>query len=56
MKVIIDLIEEIRESIANAEAYLLSVGLLKEDVDLPQKVVPFPKLDSDCISSSILST
>ena len=25
------------------------------DSDLPQKVVPFPKLDFDCISSSILS-
>ena len=38
MKVIIDLIEEIRESIANAEAYLLSVGLLKEDVNDPDKL------------------
>ena len=39
MKVIIDLIEEIRESIANAEAYLLSVGLLKENVNDPDKLV-----------------
>jgi len=39
MKVIIDLIEEMRESIANAEAYLLSVGLLKEDMNDPDKLV-----------------
>ena len=31
MKVIIDLIEDIRESIGNAEAYVLRAGLLKED-------------------------
>jgi len=39
MKVIIDLIEEIRESIANAEEYLLTVALLKEDVNDPDKLV-----------------
>ena len=33
MKVIIDLIEDIRESIDNAEAYVLRAGLLKEDLD-----------------------
>ena len=31
MKVIIDLIEDIRESVGNAEAYVLRAGLLKED-------------------------
>ena len=31
MKVIIDLIEELRQSIANQEHYTLSVGLLKKD-------------------------
>jgi len=31
MKVIIDLIEDIRESIDNADEYLLTAGLLKED-------------------------
>ena len=32
MKVIIDLIEDIRESIANTEAYILYAGLLREDI------------------------
>jgi len=32
MKVIIDLIEELRQSIANQEHYTLSVGLLKPDL------------------------
>jgi len=31
MKVIIDLIEDIRESIANAEDFVFTAGLLKED-------------------------
>ena len=31
MKVMIDLIEDVRESIANAETYTLTAGLLKED-------------------------
>jgi len=31
MKVIIDLIEDIRESIDNSDEYLLTAGLLKED-------------------------
>jgi len=38
MKVIIDLIEDIRESIANAEAYVLRAGLLKEDLDDASKL------------------
>jgi len=33
LKVIIDLIEDIRESIADAEAYVLWAGLLKEDAE-----------------------
>jgi len=39
MKVIIDLIEDIRESIANAEDYELRAGLLKEDVEDPSKLI-----------------
>ncbi len=39
MKVIIDLIEDIRESIANAETYRLMAGLLKEDGNDPSKLV-----------------
>ncbi|WP_294958068.1 hypothetical protein [Sulfurovum sp.] len=38
MKVIIDLIEDIRESIANAEDYVLTAGLLKEEVNDPAKL------------------
>ncbi len=38
MKVIIDLIEDIRESIDNAEAYVLRAGLLKEDLDDDSKL------------------
>ena len=39
MKVIIDLIEDIRESIANAEDYILAAGLLKEDANDPSKLI-----------------
>jgi len=39
MKVIIDLIEDIRESIANAEDFILTAGLLKEDTNDPSKLV-----------------
>jgi hypothetical protein len=39
MKVIIDLIEDIRESIANAEEYELRAGLLKEDPSNPSRLV-----------------
>jgi len=38
MKVIIDLIEDISESIANAEEYVLRAGLLKEDVEDASKL------------------
>jgi len=38
MKVIIDLIEDIRESIGNAEDYTLYAGLLKEDMDDASKL------------------
>jgi len=33
MKVVIDLIEEIRESIADAQSYTISAGLLKQNED-----------------------
>ncbi len=39
MKVIIDLIEDIRESIANAEDFVLTAGLLKEDANDPSRLV-----------------
>jgi len=39
MKVIIDLIEDIRESIGNDEAYVLRAGLLKEDAQDPAKLI-----------------
>jgi len=39
MKVIIDLIEDIRESIANAESYQVMAGLLKEDADDPSRLI-----------------
>jgi len=39
MKVIIDLIEDIRESIANAEAYTLRAGLLREDANDASKLI-----------------
>ncbi len=39
MKVIIDLIEDIRESIANAEEYVVTAGLLKEDQGDPLKLI-----------------
>ncbi|AKF24173.1 hypothetical protein YH65_01240 [Sulfurovum lithotrophicum] len=39
MKVIIDLIEDIRESIGNAEDYILTAGLLKEDTKDPSKLI-----------------
>jgi len=39
MKVIIDLIENIRESIANAEDYELRAGLLKEDTEDSSKLI-----------------
>lgn len=39
MKAIIDLIEDIRESIGNAEDYMLTAGLLKEDVNDPSKLI-----------------
>ena len=39
MKVIIDLIEDIRESIANAEDYELRAGLLKEDTENPSRLI-----------------
>ncbi|BAF71096.1 hypothetical protein [Sulfurovum sp. NBC37-1] len=39
MKVIIDLIEDIRESIANAEDYVITAGLLKEDPEDSEKLI-----------------
>ncbi len=39
MKVIIDLIEDIRESIGNTEAYTLRAGLLREDADDTSKLI-----------------
>ena len=39
MKVVIDLIEDIRESIGNAEGYVLTAGLLKEDTNDPAKLI-----------------
>ncbi len=39
MKVIIDLIEDIRETIGNAEDYILCAGLLKEDADDASKLL-----------------
>jgi len=39
MKVIIDLIEDIRESIANAEDFVFTAGLLKENADDPSKLI-----------------
>jgi len=39
MKVVIDLIEDIRESIANDERYEVAVGLFKRDPDGSQKLV-----------------
>ena len=39
MKVIIDLIEDIRETIGDAEDYTLYAGLLKEDVDDASKLL-----------------
>jgi len=39
MKVIIDLIEDIRESIGNAEAYVLRAGLLREDANDTSKLI-----------------
>jgi len=39
MKVIIDLIEDIRESISNAEEYQVMAGLLREDETDPSKLV-----------------
>ncbi|MCF6205800.1 MAG: hypothetical protein L3J47_02735 [Sulfurovum sp.] len=38
MKVIIDLIEDVRESIANAEDYQMTAGLLKEDPEDASKL------------------
>ena len=39
MKVIIDLIEDIRESIANTEDFVLTAGLLKQDTSDVDKLV-----------------
>ena len=39
MKVIIDLIEDIRESISNAEDFVFTAGLLKEDENDPSKLI-----------------
>ncbi len=39
MKVVIDLIEDIRESISNAEGYIFTAGLLKEDPDDPSRLI-----------------
>ncbi len=39
MKVVIDLIEDIRESIGNAEGYVFTAGLLKEDTNDPAKLI-----------------
>ena len=39
MKVVIDLIEGIRESIGNAEGYVLTAGLLKEDPNDPSRLI-----------------
>jgi len=39
MKVIIDLIEDIRESIGNAEEYTVYAGLLKKDTDDASRLI-----------------
>ncbi|MCF6243517.1 MAG: hypothetical protein L3J43_00605 [Sulfurovum sp.] len=39
MKYIIDLIEDVREQIGNHEAYVVTAGLLKEDVNDSSKLV-----------------
>ena len=39
MKFIIDLIEDVREQIGNHEEYLVTAGLLKEDVEDKSKLV-----------------
>ncbi len=39
MKFIIDLIEDIREQIGNAEAYTVTAGLLKKDPKDPNKLI-----------------
>ena len=39
MKVIIDLIEDIRESISNAEDFVFTAGLLREDEHDPSKLI-----------------
>ena len=39
MKFIIDLIEDIREQIGNQEAYTLTAGLLKEDLNDSNKLI-----------------
>jgi len=39
MKVIIDIIEDIHESISNAEDFVLTAGLLKEDTNDPSKLI-----------------
>ena len=39
MKVIIDLIEDVREQIGNQETYEVTAGLLKTDVNDPTKLV-----------------
>jgi hypothetical protein len=51
MKVIIDLIEDIRESVANAEEYVLRAGLLKEDMEDASRLhyVGEASIDSYCL-------
>ena len=39
MKVVIDLIEDIRESIGNTEDYVLTAGLLKEDTNDSDRLI-----------------
>ena len=39
MKVVIDLIEDVRESIGNAEDYVLTAGLLKEDTNDSDRLI-----------------
>ena len=39
MKFIIDLIEDVREQIGNHEEYLVTAGLLKEDIEDKSKLI-----------------
>jgi len=59
MKVIIDLIEDIRESIGNAKDFVFTAGLLKEDANDPSKLVyageaPLNLADLDSIRRELI--